>query len=313
MPVNEALFDAHRAYEDRALGIREEFLAVALGGAPTVAVLSEPLERTQRDGWVICHSFGIERINLHRLEVLAARALAAAGFPVLRFDTPGYGDSLLRGQPVAFQRHLDAALDAVELLAARPGIDRVGVIGGRFGAMVAVLAAERAQLSLLGLWQPFMQGAAYLEAVLSTARFTRMIERGRAGQGEPGPNEDFQAKGWTDLNGFVLTREAWEDIGRIDLRQTRRFDGRALVVGVSDTGSMPTQAAAMLRQLQDWGADCSSAVVGEKGAGLFGQHQFQRLADGRGEQDALPKVFGAVIGATVDWSLGRPLVVGAGT
>ena len=188
----------------------------------------------------------------------------------------------------------------------------MGVIGGRFGAMVAVLVAGRSQLPLLGLWQPYVEGAAYLDAVLSKARFTRMIERGRDAQGRPGPHEDFQAKGWTDLNGFMLTREVWEDVGRIDLRQTRGFDGRALVVGVSETGAMPTQAAAMVRLLQDWGADCSSAVVGEKGAGLFGQHQFQRLADGRGEQDALPGVFGAVIGATVDWSLGRPVVVGAG-
>src|SRR5438105_5545724 len=79
------------SYRDRRIGIEERFLQPVLAGDRTIAVLSTPLDGPRSLGWVICHSFGMEQIHLQPLEVAAARRLAAAGFPSLRFHAPGCG------------------------------------------------------------------------------------------------------------------------------------------------------------------------------------------------------------------------------
>src|SRR5439155_5056830 len=112
-----------------------------LGGGSTIAVLSRPLAPAHPIGWVVCHSFGLEQINLDQLDVIVARTLAAAGFTCLRFHAQGYGESELR--EVTLEGHVDGALDAVNLLLREPGVGRVGVMGARFGAVVAARAAER--------------------------------------------------------------------------------------------------------------------------------------------------------------------------
>src|SRR5688572_11635195 len=106
MALDEALLGAHRRFEDPALGYSEEFLQPTLGGRKTVAVLSLPLQSRQPLGWVICHSFGIEQVHLGRLDTMVARALAGAGFPVVRFHGRGYGDSEGSVEEISLSSHL---------------------------------------------------------------------------------------------------------------------------------------------------------------------------------------------------------------
>ena len=126
---------------------------------------------------MICHSFGLEQINLDRTEVVCARGLAEAGFPVLRYHTQGYGDSEERSAPARLAAHLDAAADAAALLNAMPGVEGVGLLGARFGALVAALVAERTDRSLLGLWHPFKTGQEFLDDSFSTTLLAQMMGR----------------------------------------------------------------------------------------------------------------------------------------
>src|SRR5262245_47796987 len=106
------LADARRGYEDQRTGIAEEFLQPTLGEGRTVAVLSRPVGAVRRLGWVICHSCALEQVHLARLEVVVARALSAAGFPVLRYQSQGYGDS--EGtDDIGLASHIEAATGAV--------------------------------------------------------------------------------------------------------------------------------------------------------------------------------------------------------
>ena len=80
-----ALLDSLRGFESTRLGVRERFLTPTIGGAPTVAVLATPIGPPRQLGWVLCQSFGPEQDLFAGLEVPVVRALAAEGFPVLRF------------------------------------------------------------------------------------------------------------------------------------------------------------------------------------------------------------------------------------
>lgn len=316
MPLDEALLDLHRGFRDERAGISEEFLQPRLGSAGTVAVLSRPLGPARTTGFVICHSFGLEQVKLHRLEVVAARELAAAGFPTLRFFVQGYGDSERRGVAPEVSWHLDATADAVSWMGGGGGgADRVGVLGVRFGALVAAVTADRLGLGMLGLWQPFVSGLAFLSDFRQTALFETMLDEAvdaRPAQtpahgSRPGVRfaEGFGDEGWKDLNGFRLSRRALEDIAAIDMREDlRAFRGRALVTGLSRSGSLPVAVAEVASHLRSIGTACTEVAIRDDSAHMLGQHQFKKLGDGEVERDIFHHGFRAVAAATAQWALG---------
>src|SRR2546422_10699076 len=125
MGIDLEMLQQHHLFEDTAAGYSEEFIQPRLGLGNTVAVLSRPLGPSASLGWVICHSFGMEQIHLNRMDVIAARALASAGFPVLRFAGQGYGDSEHGMEVAGLSSHLAESRDAVELMR-RQGVEEVG-------------------------------------------------------------------------------------------------------------------------------------------------------------------------------------------
>src|SRR5438270_218744 len=82
--IEHAVLSGLRRYEDVDAGISEEFLPDACPLTGAEAIVARPLEDAATTAWVICPSLGKERAYLRRLESLAARSLAAAGFPALR-------------------------------------------------------------------------------------------------------------------------------------------------------------------------------------------------------------------------------------
>lgn len=300
------LLERHRRFQDQAAGIEEEFLQPTIGPGQTVAVLSRPLRSPLPIGWVICHSFGIEQVNLHRLEVLAARALAGAGFPVLRFHVQGYGDGQHRGEPVDVAWHLDGTADALSFLRRVSGVETAGLLGIRFGAMVAALVAESADVPFVGLWQPYATGSQFLTDFLQTALFEQMFDMtGRKAESPTGVREVLRREGWMDLNGFRLTRAAHDRIGAIDLTQDlQRFGGSALVIGLSRSGAMPEEAARLAAHLRSIGADCEEEAITERAAPMLGQHHFMKVGDGEVERDIFFQAFGAIAASTVRWAQG---------
>jgi pimeloyl-ACP methyl ester carboxylesterase len=304
MPVDEALLERYRRFRDERTGIEEEFLQPVLGGARTVAILSRPLGPARRTGWVVCHSFGIEQVTLHRLEVVTARALAAAGFPVLRFHVQGYGDSERRGTVVEASWHLDAAMDAVAFMRAVEGVEAVGMVGVRFGALVAALSAERADLVALALWHPFLTGTQFLREFATTAMFERMLDRAERGERGPGAfDEGFGPEGWKDLNGFRLGRRALEEISAIDLRRDlTSYGGSVLVGAITRSGALPREAAAVAEYLRNLGSRCEESAVRDESAPMLGQHQFKKIGNGEVERDLFAQAYRSVGATTSTWA-----------
>jgi len=103
------------------------------------------------------------RVGSHRQFTLLARALASEGFPVLRFDYRGMGDSC--GAMRDFE-DVDADLEAAigQLFALAPGLKDVVIWGLCDGASAAMFYAERdprvAGLVMLNPWARSEQGLA---------------------------------------------------------------------------------------------------------------------------------------------------------
>jgi pimeloyl-ACP methyl ester carboxylesterase len=118
-------------------------------------------------GVLICPPVGHEYVNCHRALRQLSTRLAGAGFPVLRFDYYGCGDSSGRDDEGTVQQWLEDISAAVVELRHRALCCEICVIGLRLGATLGMIAgAKRAGFDSLVLWDPVVDGTSYLGELL---------------------------------------------------------------------------------------------------------------------------------------------------
>lgn len=118
---------------------------------------------SREQGVIICYPFGQEYIRSHRACRHLAAQIARAGFPTLRFDYFGTGDSLGTDEETNFEQWHADLRKAVAELRARSGVEQVILVGLRLGASLALSAASQtADLAGLVLWEPVVNGRNYL-------------------------------------------------------------------------------------------------------------------------------------------------------
>lgn len=161
--------------------------------ASLCAVLSEPVSglappSRRQVGVVLLNVGGNHRVGPHRFYVHAARAMAAAGHPVLRLDLAGIGDSEpAPGQPGATLYEKASAQDvrvALDALAARGCRDFVlmGICSGSYVAFQTALAEPRVggvvlMNSRLLDWTPGKAGDTWQDSMQQYAKSTDFYRR----------------------------------------------------------------------------------------------------------------------------------------
>ena len=291
-----------RRFDDPRVGVSEEFLTPIIGGAGTLAVLTRPLGNALPTGWVLCHSLGLEQLHLCRLEAELARALAARGFSVLRYHGQGYGDSERGMAEISLTSHLADASDAVDLMAGLEGVERVGVIGSRFGAAVAALTADGKGLPWMVLLDPPTRGSQYIRDFMLMGVFAKML--GKAEGEEPAERllAELDANGFADVKGFYLTRRAYDEISALSLtKEVVRFRGASLLIAVTRAGKPGPGVPKLAAHLRSLGADCSVEVLADKYATEFGQYHFRFLEATGAKRDIRLDLDASILRATVDW------------
>jgi pimeloyl-ACP methyl ester carboxylesterase len=98
-----------------------------------------------------------------------ARELARRGYPVLRFDYMGTGDSEGDFADCSIDTKLCDIHSAILSLREKvERLDSIGLIGLRFGAAIAASAATVENVKKLVLWEPVLNGDAYMREMLRT-------------------------------------------------------------------------------------------------------------------------------------------------
>ena len=114
-------------------------------------------------GVVLCYPFGNEYIRSHRACRHLALRLAESGFPVLRFDYSGTGDSAGDAEDVDMNDWRRDIGHAVDELRRRTGVEAVCLAGLRLGGSLAYEAAMgHRDVDSLVLWEPIVNGRDYL-------------------------------------------------------------------------------------------------------------------------------------------------------
>jgi pimeloyl-ACP methyl ester carboxylesterase len=264
-----------RSFEDADLGIAERFLTPTIGGGTTVAVLSTPLGAAHDLGWVVCHAFGLDQINLQPFEVPLARELAAAGFPVLRYHAQGFGDSELSIEHVGLASMVECAIQAAALLRDEAGVTALGTFGARLGGTVAAMAGERAGASALALWDPVVRGRTYTTRLARFSSTSELVTRGRAQIQARNPMDVLRETGAIDVQGVPLPEALFDELSAIELTEAvTRFRGRSLVVQPSRSGQPRSELESFVGHLSELGGEAALEIVTDPLADKLGQPRF---------------------------------------
>ena len=156
----------------------EETALFACAGDTLLGILTKP--ETPADTGVIVLVGGPQyRVGSHRQFVLLSRALAAAGYAVLRFDYRGMGDST--GEPHTFENvneDIAAAISALQMAA--PTVQNVAFWGLCDGASAALLychATQDVRVKGLCLLNPWVRSEASLAKTQVKHYYTQRLRQ----------------------------------------------------------------------------------------------------------------------------------------
>lgn len=132
---------------------------------PLFGIYTPAASPRRRLGIVILNPLGWEALRAHRSLRLLGVRLASAGIDVLRFDYSGTGDSadLSHGIP-GVDRWLDDVDNAIEELSGLSGVQKISLLGLRFGGLLAAEYARRhpRRVNRVVLWDTPREGTTIL-------------------------------------------------------------------------------------------------------------------------------------------------------
>ncbi len=187
----------------------------------------------RRLGVVLCNPIGDDLIRAHRAFRHLAETLAGAGFPVLRFDFDGTGDSSgdERDPDRVATWRADVGRAAAELRA-RSGVQPLALLGLKLGATFAALAAQDlGGVEALVLWGAHESGSAYVSEATKAHKMHTMLEPASFSGGPP------SAEGQEAL-GFLLTPATVDSLAAVDLFAIKQSPARrTLIVDTANLSS----------------------------------------------------------------------------
>lgn len=240
-----------------------------------VGLLQMPaIDAPEQPAFLFCKPFGQEAVRTSQMFQALANRLSRDGSPVLRFDYHGTGDSPGEGRDQALAGWTDDTLAAMAQLRRDAPGRRLNVFGIALGANLAAAAALRAPAApaQLLLWEPVLDGRAYLSSLLAAHRrelarelqtpWDYLVKTGREVEPElPG-----------SLIGFEVGAELARELGALDaaplaelvrraipVRCALRTDQRAQIVGI---GTAAAWHPSFIESPIDWmSGDASGTAI----------------------------------------------------
>ena len=212
-------------------------------------------------GVVLCNPIGDDYIRAHRIIRHIAESLSFAGFPVLRFDFHGTGDSSgSEEDPERVYFWLNDIELAIEKLRKLSGVGTFALAGLKLGATLAMAAAERRDdIESLILWSPYLSGKDYVMDVTRLHKTHKML--GPDAFAIDPPSRDIEGE---ECLGFILSRSTINDLEKIDLLTVKKLTAkRVLIMGSGGTGTWQETLSNYLTKIGAK-ADILSSVESDK-------------------------------------------------
>lgn len=215
---------------------------LANGSYELFAVRHDPASGATGEAWVFCHPLAEEKLWAHRVFVAFARRLAGRSHAVVRVDFMGNGDSDGGFESASVETALSDVRCAIDHVRGITGASQVNLMGLRFGATIASLAAERStDVSRLILWAPVVDGERYMQEVLRTNVATQMAVYKEV-RYERTALVDTMRRGETvNVDGYEMSFPLYAEAAAIKLDAApKRHRGETLVVQIDRQPGRPS-------------------------------------------------------------------------
>jgi len=198
--------------------VEESLFFRNLDGKNLFGNVFSPVEARKTMGIVVCHPIAEERNITRRVLVNLSRALSVKGYPVLLFDYFGEGDSEGDFSEATVESRLLDTLSAKAFLREQARVDRVGLLGLRFGATAAYLAATREpDVACVVMWQPVISGNHFFHEWLRSNMASQMLLYGKVLFSREQLVAELSGGRPLEIDGFVVTRTFYEQLRGLDL------------------------------------------------------------------------------------------------
>lgn len=171
--------------------------------------------KTHSTGVVVCAPLGYDALCAHRSLRHFAEVSAALGYPALRFDYDGTGNSAGNADdPERWTAWKGSIHDAIRSVQKSAGVERVVLLGVGLGAtLAATLGAALSEVAGVAAIAPVVKGRSWLREMRAL--------KGVMGRAEP-PPEVALPEGVEESVGVILTADARAALEQVDLVEQSR-------------------------------------------------------------------------------------------
>jgi pimeloyl-ACP methyl ester carboxylesterase len=298
MNLDREFLSRHASFTEAEVEERAFHIEVGDGGL-CFALLYAPAE-PKDTGFVVCHSYGLEFLTLRRTERAVARALAIQGYPVIAVHCRGFGDSSGSLAQTTLESIQEDVRAAAERLSAITGTRRLGLIGARFGGLVAGTIARAGGVERLILIDPALDGKSYFRQMIREMHLVRLT------QSEPSSLEDhfrtLREEGMLDILGNDVYGHLFDAVADIDLaKDMGGFMGDVLAFQVSKRSSIQRHLSTLRRTVEDVGGTCEVEFVKEPPGAAFGGPAFVSTGDSNTRVDVQVPIVDHITRRAKEW------------
>jgi len=194
-------------------------------------------------GIVLCYPMADEYIRFHRAYLLLAQRLSRAGFPTMRFDYYGCGDSNGSCEQGELNRWRSDIKNAILELEQRCQLDRICLVGLRLGGTLsAMVGAESNEIDCMVLCDPIISGRAHIEELKRLHK--KMLQNAQVI-----PHDQELNENGSEVLGFPLTNSLLKDIESVELFKIKRKPANKMLIIESNENNLTKGFIAQLSKL----------------------------------------------------------------
>jgi uncharacterized protein len=183
---------------------------------------------------LLCSPFAEEKVRTLRVYVSFARALASLGVAAICFDYFGDGDSEGDFEDASFEDRMDDIAFFYEYLKKISQAKKLGLLGLRWGATLAALAAEKLNPETLILWEPVLDTEKYFFDHLRTMIASQMLIDGKVVKSREELIKDLEAGEILTAEGYNFTGNFFFNAQKNSLKDRAiQFNGSSFIAQIS--------------------------------------------------------------------------------
>ena len=243
-----------------AVDLHESISLVEFTGGPRCRMVCEPEVTEPRGTLMLLPAFGEEMNKSRRICAEAARALASAGWRVVRLDLFGCGDSAGELRDATWAGWIDDLVRESTHWAARGPLWLWGL---RAGALFVPDLVRALSVQGVLLWQPVLHGAQHVQQFVRLHSAGQIVAGAAAEPARPAPAQQWAQGHTVEIGGYELPAAVMQglQIARFELPSTAPLP--VLWFDVPAREGMPLSPASerSIAALRAQGHEVSAAVV----------------------------------------------------